>query len=520
MDLTILLGTLIIVLASALTVLVALKRPFNAYIDIMIVILCITLVAYALGRSEEHFSGADANTTTNGNTLDKMLASLNMQTASTSASGSASASVGNENLTLFSNGLTLYYSAFSIASFPQTARKLYNISPYFASSSTSSCPDISMKDTHMYFSDVPSYTRSTGFLLGKNKVIGPKSHQLGIAANDSFSIAFAISFDNANGTHDVHTAATATSTAPSSDPIEIIKLYANTVGNNGISITMDPTTHSLSLGFGDSITPLQMQLPSSSLSNTVYIFTIVKSGSNLTVNVYPNVADLSSTPQMKTTAAQIVLGNDSDILLSNKEIRINGSGNTPAHLFCLAFWNKAIPDFTMADFYLNVQAELQKNNEMLKSLAGQISDLKKKLTQGKQCPYDDATCGACTNVVDWTNMSDVIMNAGEECRSKINAFCTANPSNKNCSCWNTSSLISSTSQCSSYRSMFGEKVDDNLDEDALERIKGTYNLCTCPIKTIAVPAAVSLPSPRPSRTIIGAYTTKSSDLDVYNAIKT
>jgi len=544
MDFTLLLGTLIIVLASALTVLVALKRPFNTYIDILVIIICIVLVAYALQRSEEHFTdpGPSSNTTLNGSSTDnlgKMIDTIGKISGSNGRISGGGNGKNDEVLTSFASGLTLYYSAFSVSSYPQASRRWRNISPY--ESSSTSCPEV---DAHIYFSDVPTFNRNDGFSLSRNKLIGPQSHRLGITANESFTIAFALSFD-ASTASSVSASASASASAsvsaftssnstpppiPMSSAVEIIKLYANTIGNNGISLSMDTSTKMFFFGFGDKMNPLNLTGIPAIVPGNVYLFVIIKSGSGITVKVYPNVTDLSSNFQVNTVAAQLAIDNTTDVLLSNKEMRINGTSNAPAHIFNVAFWNKAVQDSTMADFYANLQAELQKNNETLKKLASQIATMKDQLNAGKRCPYDEATCAACQDVKDWSDISDVIMNAGPDCRAKIDSYCQANPSNAKCSCWNTSSLLYTTPQCSSYRSMFngsgggggdGGKGCNNidvaaLDDDVLERIKGEFNLCSCPSNTIPMPAALNIASPRPNQ--LGAYSKNATDIDIYNSI--
>ena len=287
------------------------------------------------------------------------------------------------------------------------------------------------------------------------------------------------------------------------------------------------------MAFGD-MDPVLVK-PTTLNINYVYIFMIKKSGQDLSLTVYPNISVTTAKASTFIDGAQIAVPPTQDVLLSNKELKINASGNLQAHIYNLAIWNKVISMTSTIDFYNSTKTELQKNDPTLASLSAYINDLKNQVQRQKSCPYDVATCAACTGITDWTNMSDVILNAGADCLAKINAYCIANPMDSKCTCWNTSSALSDTPGCKSYKAIFTKDLScniDHIDADTLDQIRKKYNMCAetkpvvpVPGVTPVIPIPVQqktlqmLPAPAIPRMLNNIYTINSSDIDVYDNAK-
>ena len=435
--------------------------------------------------------GTQGNTENNGN-LEKVMNSIS------GPSGNASTNFGK-----YGSGLVLFYNSFSSKSYPRNTRKWLNIAPYFPTDlevqPTQACPgQVLLKDTHLYFTETPGYSKSGGFLLGKNKVVGPRSHELGINANDSFTFAMLLKFDgftysSGSGGAVLQETSRGREVESAANSVELLKLFANTPGNNGLDFGYG---YAAPVTGGQNMTQITMyihygqkQFNSATVTvNTgfVYLITIIKTMGSIQVNLYPNVGDIASTPQLFNTLLSLTIGDiedDTDVLLANKEMQVNGTSNAQVHLFAIAVWNRSLPDFVVADFYNAFQAELQKSNETLRNLAGQISNLQREMMASKQCPFDESTCSLCSGVRDWRNTTDLLQNGGDACLRKINAFCSANPTAvpSFCSCWNPANALSKTTSCQSYRAMFtgNPLVINDIDTDTLSLIKSQFDLCAC-----------------------------------------
>lgn len=442
---------------------------------------------YEYPPQRENFDGSSSGT--NGN-LEKVMNSIS------GPSGNASTNFGK-----YGNGLVLFYNSFSSKSYPRNTRKWLNIAPYFPTDlevqPTQACPgQVLLKDTHLYFTETPSYSKSGGFLLGKNKVVGPRSHELGINANDSFTFAMLLKFDGftfSGSSGSVLQESRGREVESAANSVELLKLFANTPGNNGLDFGYG---YAAPVTGGQNMAQITMyihygQKQFNSATTTVhtgfvYLITIVKTMGSIQVNLYPNVGDIASTPQMFNTLLTLKIeevDDDADVLLANKELQVNGTSNAQVHLFAMAVWNRSLPDFVVADFYNAFQAELQKSNETLRNLAGQISNLQREMMASKQCPFDESTCSMCMGVRDWTNTTDLLQNGGDACLRKINAFCSANPTAvpNFCSCWNPANALSKTTSCQSYRAMFtgNPLVINDIDPDTLSLIKSQFDLCAC-----------------------------------------
>lgn len=491
------LGIAILILSIGLTFFAILQKPFNSYgVDYIFAIVGILLVWY----SSSNIRNACKTKEQFANSIEGILGLLS-QPAAKSA---------NEDIGPFARNLTIYYSAFSPISYPNTTKRWYNISPYF-SSPQNVCPDIKIEDTNAYFSDVPSFSPENGFSLGLNKITGPKSHQLGISANDSFSIFFTLTFNEF--------------LQDEKYIMEFIKLFANTHNNNGVCFEIESeynkqsnTTNSTgTFSFGSHKESLTLPILNADM---VYLFLIIKQGHNIIINLYPNVGDLASTYSKYTTIADFTV--KEDVLLSNKEMSINNHRNIQAHIYNFGVYNKAITTQTVNILYNNIQSQIQKYSQVLQDLTSSITNLQGKISDIKKCPYNESVCTLCSSVTDWTNMTNIILNASPDCLNAIHGYCMKNPGIEICSCWNPSNILSKTDACKSYTSIFsGGKciTPDNLDSNTLDIVKTKYNLCDCstitntPLPVQIKPVIVPVP-----KVIDKMFNANMTDIDLYNSL--
>ena len=76
-----------------------------------------------------------------------------------------------------------------------------------------------------------------------------------------------------------------------------------------------------------------------------------------------------------------------------------------------------------------------------------------KLNKYIQCPFDEKTCIACKDVVEWNDINQVL-SASSNCKKAISSFCKQNTSHSFCKCWNTESPEYNSTNCKVLRSLF------------------------------------------------------------------
>jgi hypothetical protein len=514
-------GVIIAIMSIAIAYLAIHQRPFDSFVDFFIAGIGLSLVVFAIyqiyienkkNKSKEHF----------GNTSESniIMSSLNAIAGSINNLGAQKVmemvdNTVNENLSPFSQGLTLYYSAFSERSYPRLNNQWVNISPFFKKP-PASCPDIHYDDTHMTFAQATSFSKSEGFNLGENAITGPKSHQLGITANDSFTIFFTIKLDLP-----VHP-------QPSTTPKtynEILKLYGNTESNNGLALYIETSSEpsivsKLFVRFGD-MQPVETTLFSNFSTESTYLIFITKKNASIMVTAHPNMQNTTQSDTITLATLQVPSG--ADVLLSNKEIMLNRTKNLKGRIFNFGIINRAVPDYMRSDIVTNVRVEMQKSNMQMVELQQRIDALQAQLVAGRVCPYGQETCEKCkASITDWGNMTQ-IMNAPKSCLDSINKYCQNHPNNDECVCWNPSNTISTTDSCLNYVSIFqGRKpiTADTIDSATLGLIKIKYNLCACG----ATPPVEVKAKVRPSSIVNmptfldDIYTVNMRDIDIYNNI--
>ena len=396
----------------------------------------------------------------------------------------------NEDLTTISQGLTIYYSSFSHASY----RILYNITKFFQSTANSIECDTTQDDTNAFFSQNISFSRDNGFTFGATSITGPKGYQLGISGNSSFTIFMTLNFSAFDSTND--------------NPYEIFKIPANTNNNNGFSFQLNNVVAEIGGLYGTSMALLygtQSIRATDSTTNTnliiinpahTYFLVFVKNNIDISVMLFPNIDNVGATAQ---NAVHLVknwkIDPSEEVLFSNKELLINQYQNLYGNLYNFGIYNTSLDNSKITALYIHTQTELQKNNQVIVGLASQITQLHDQVASLQACPYHDTTQGSnvcieCKSVTDWTNINNII-GANNACHTAIDQYCTAHPTNSRCECWDPNNSASATVACSNYVNIFQKKISHSTESNTscdiddpliLQRIKDKYNVDFCPIE--------------------------------------
>lgn len=389
----------------------------------------------------------------------------------------------NEDLADIDQGLVLYYSTFSKSSYQADSNTWTNIATYFKNDQPS-CPEVKYSQTHATFSSIPSYSRDLGFALNQNRLTGPKSHMMGIAGSASFSIALVMRFN---------------SFSASTFNFEIYQQFANTTGNNGVRLYIKPNM--ISVGSNGYAVNVVLQIgnetefvarvrnengvDSDSViidTSSVYLFIISKDNNSVSLTAYPNVNNLSSSVSQRQVWISDGKITDTDLLFSNKPMMINKNANLTANMYSAAIYNRALDTDQGNALFLHYKTELSKTNVVVQEFVKKINDLKSSIENSKMCPYADTVCEKCSNIRDWRDMQSVAVNASRDCLDAIHKFCTQNPTNPRCICWNPNSSASKTVQCQNFVSIFSNAPScdiGKIDATMIEQLKKQNHLCSC-----------------------------------------
>lgn len=379
-----------------------------------------------------------------------------------------------ENITDISAALALYTTSFNTKSYPNYGKTWVNIAPS-PSVPTKDCP---IDSRSLTFELNPIFSRKTGFYLGNNRLVGPLSNSLGVQFHNTFTMVFVVKHSNLM-------------VSTGNQEIEFLKLYANSPNNNGMSMYIKKDSLAVennvqvgSLMFQYADKPPQQCLMNADDSlmhldkDLLVFFYIVKDIDNI------RILYMTEKSNIIHQLLKFNVSNE-DITFSNKEMVINRMVSWNANLYNFALYNKALTDDEVTSFYNHIIGEYMKNvDPSYTKILEKYNTAVDFLTDFTKCPYDQTTCGSCTSVTSWCDSSQVLA-TGTTCRSAIDKFCTANPKNPACKCWDSSSAVFNTEQCKLYRSIFGSRENflNFLSLDDIEFIKKKYKLMTleeCP----------------------------------------
>ena len=303
-------------------------------------------------------------------------------------------------------------------------------------------------NTSMYFDLLPSYSKVAGFTLGPNKLTGPYSNTLGITYRSQYSLMLV--FKHGNLRND----------ATAANKIELVKLWANSPNNNGLSLYIEPGSldvinntqfGKLMFQYGD-YSPVHCKISQEDESipiesNVLCFVFIMKDDDKVKISY------MTEKSNSIFTLAEFNVAN-TDITFSNKEMFINRFNNWNANILTFGLYKVALTDVNISSIYQHIKSlYLKTTDPNYKPIVDTYNDTIVKLNKYIQCPFDQNTCASCTEVIEWNDINQVL-NASATCRKKISQFCTKNTSHPFCKCWNTKLPEYKSTNCKVLRSMF------------------------------------------------------------------
>jgi hypothetical protein len=270
-----------------------------------------------------------------------------------------------------------------------------------------------------------------------------------------------------------------------SSGIELLKLYANSPNNNGISLYFEPgslitqdTTEfgKLMLQFADS-DPIQLKLTSADklmrVDNNILCFIFIVRYDDSVRVIYMNETNNTTYELAKFNIS------NSEITFSNKEALINGRKNWNSRIYNVGIWNTALTDVYINNIYQHVLSLHNKfNSPSYTSMVKTYNEAAEKLSFLTKCPFDQKTCGSCKSISLWTDITQVLY-APLTCRQSVTKYCSANPTKPMCECWNPKKDIYNTPACRVLRDAFEEDQQNlckKMSDKDLECIKMKYQL--------------------------------------------
>lgn len=339
-------------------------------------------------------------------------------------------------------GLTLYASCFSKASFAgveASGRTWKSIRS--TALSQQSCADGSTRNMDLQFKNTPSFSRRDGFAMGQNTLTGPLSYLMGINGDMAFSVMTLMQF-----TSDLPSDATEAT---------LFKFYANTLNNNGAALVMrrgTPVSNMIScecfLKIGNGI---QLQCTMNGSGNVLlqprrpYMLAVVKDYGRIQVCL----VDMGAADFSRTTLLDTNVGSHEPLTFSNTDMTINDKANLNANIMTFSVFARALTDGDITDWHKHYSGILKQFD----AAYVQITQSLQQAQQATSCTFDTVTCSTCSGVRDWSNMSDILASGGQPCLTAIDAYCSANPTQPRCECWNLNNPAYATS-CASMRAMF------------------------------------------------------------------
>lgn len=379
-----------------------------------------------------------------------------------------------ENPEDISAGLVMYTTAFSSKSYPNYGKTWINIAPK-PKDAKKDCPP---GENSLQYELNPIYSRRTGFYLGNNRLVGPYSNSLNIQFHNTFSVIMVVKHSNLVVNQ-------------SNSEIEFIKMYANSPNNNGMSLYIKQNSLTLdnNVQMGNLLFQYADQAPRQCLMNKednlmhldkdlLVFYYIIKDIDNIRI-LYMTEKSNNIHQLLKFNVS------NEDITFSNKEMVINRLLSWNANIFNFALYSMALSDDEVTSFYNHIMGEYIKNMDpSFGKILSKYNITIDFLENFTKCPYDKTTCDSCTTVNSWCDTSQV-MAASSTCKKAIDTFCTTNPKNPACKCWDNTSTVYNTESCKLYRSIFGTKENflNFLSVEDLEAIKKKYNLLSvdeCP----------------------------------------
>lgn len=379
-----------------------------------------------------------------------------------------------ENIDDISDKLVMYFTAFNTTSYTPNTQIWRNL----VDTTTSTKGELKCESS-MKFDSSPSYTRSTGFALGANRLVGPFSNTLNINFKNPYTIVMAFKHGNL------------ANISTTSTKIELLKLFANSPNNNGLSLYIDPSSLQtinntqfckLLFQYADN-DPVKCLINKNDESisievNTLCLLFIVKTVDSVKI-IY-----MTEKNDTQNVLAEFPITNDG-VTFSNKELFINRFNNWNANIFNFAIYNATLSEAGVSNLYTHIKALNTRHNDV--TIPAVIDNYNATITSLKnllKCPFDQDVCDTCSGITQWNDITQLV-NSSLKCRQAISNYCKTNPTNSLCQCWDTKSSIYNTNGCKLLRNVFesdNTKCFSGKELTALEEKK------KCAVANVAPPA--------------------------------
>ena len=417
-----------------------------------VVVLIVTMVLghFVKGKVKEHFT--DENTPQNLKPIEL-----------------------EEDITPIQSHLVDYLTAFNKSSYDIDGNIWTNIA---AKQKDGKTCDTSASNSAFTFEMPPVFNRKSGFYMGNNRLIGPLSNALKIQFHNTFTLVLACKHGNLL-------------VDQTNNEIEILKMYANSPNNNGLSLYIQrgslKNINNVQMGnlmfqYADR-EPLQCKLqPDHDMipfEKDIYtLYFIIKETDHVRI--------LTMT-EKNNSVDEILRFNveNTDVNFSNKAVVFNRLKNWNASLYNLGIYDVALSDDDITKFYSHLMMEYMKYiNQSYIDMIKQYNDTLTMLSKSLQCPFDTNVCKACSEVTKWSDMSQ-LLTSSTTCRKAVNEFCMANPTHSLCACWDSKTTNFNSSSCKSFRGIFAGRnlCLEGLSQADIDHIMSKYGLIkpeSCP----------------------------------------
>ena len=379
-----------------------------------------------------------------------------------------------ENIKPISSRLVNYITAFNKNSFNEKGNLWLNL----AVTKTDGTCNTDASNSVFTFELPPVYSRKSGFYLGNNRLVGPLCSALNIQYHNTFTQVFVCKHGNLL-------------VDKTNNEIELIKLYANSPNNNGLSLYIQngslQNINNVQMGtlmfqYADK-NPLQCKLKAEHdlipfEKDILTFYFIIKETDHIRICMMT---------ETNNNVNEILLFNveNTDITFSNKELVINRMKNWNGNIFAYGIYNVPLADDDITKFYAHLLSEYMKYiNQNYIDMINQYNDTIAMLGKFLGCPYNKTVCDQCSTVKLWNDPTQVLTSS-TQCRKAINDFCIANVNHPLCSCWNTQNPTYKNNSCKLFRSIFinNQSYLDGLSQADIDYIMSKYGLITpenCP----------------------------------------
>jgi hypothetical protein len=362
----------------------------------------------------------------------------------------------NEDLSAIEKNLELYVSTYSKDSYDGKGPILYNISPNKDKISVINMQGkILTRDFE--FEQEPIWNPEKGLFMGKNVLTGPLSLNLGISGNAEFTVFIACKHDTLD---------------MSQENIELLKIYANTNNNNGLSLQLYDLVSGI-VPFGKMRVMFAGITYESSEKvlldkNNLYVYVITKT---------PSVLSLKVLTDANETVHEILMERiqNQECLLSNKAMKINTTKTWNAYFKCFGIFKTAINDTELRMLQEHIVKQEKSLEKHIVEYKKRILVLNRTIDHMKKCPFNANTCDICDKTADWSDATTILL-AQNDCKKAIDTFCKQNPKHPRCYCWDEKNPLYNTPNCANVRRFMGQNLVERLTKEELLQLKKQYSL--------------------------------------------